>query len=151
MFRIAPQSGPKETGGKIKIIGGGLTSTSQLYTKIGNYKLEPIHREKVAQQLWSLDEYLNSQLMTHQDLRTFKAVQHKLEEKQKVQSLMIRTVGAPEPSETHGGPVFMSVGQVLQLDTVEDAAEEEANAVVQPSEESTTETITEAEAQTSTV
>lgn len=42
MFRIVPQSGPKETGGKIKIIGGGLTSSSQLYTKIGNYKLEPI-------------------------------------------------------------------------------------------------------------
>ena len=81
----------------------------------------------------------------------FKAVQHKLEEKQKVQSLMIRTVGAPTPSETHGGPVFMSVGSVLQLDTVQDAAEEEANAVVQPSEESITETITEAEAQTSTV
>lgn len=48
LYRIAPQSGPKETGGKIKIIGGGLTSTSQLYTKIGNYKLEPIHREKVV-------------------------------------------------------------------------------------------------------
>ena len=60
LFRIAPQSGPKETGGKIKIIGGGLTSTSQLYTKIGNYKLEPIHREKVTQQIWSLDEYLES-------------------------------------------------------------------------------------------
>ena len=44
IFRIAPQSGPKETGGKIKIIGGGLTSTSQLYTKIGNYKLEPVDR-----------------------------------------------------------------------------------------------------------
>ena len=28
LFRIAPQSGPKETGGKIKIIGGGLKSTS---------------------------------------------------------------------------------------------------------------------------
>ena len=36
--------------------------------------------------VWSLDEYLDSQLMTRQDLRQFKAVQHKLEEKQKVQS-----------------------------------------------------------------
>lgn len=26
LFRIAPQSGPKETGGKIKIVGGGLRS-----------------------------------------------------------------------------------------------------------------------------
>ena len=98
LFRIAPQSGPKETGGKIKIVGGGLTSTSQLYTKIGNYKLEPINREKVSQMVWSLDEYLDSQLMTRQDLRQFKAVQHKLEEKQKVQSQLIRTVGAPAPS-----------------------------------------------------
>lgn len=40
----------------------------------------------------------------------FKAVQHHLEEKEKVNSLRIRTVGAPAPSETHGGPVFMSIG-----------------------------------------
>jgi hypothetical protein len=81
VYRIAPQSGPKETGGKIKVIGGGLKSSAQLYTKIGNFKLESIQREKVDASLWSLDEYLNSQYMTHQDLRTFKAVQHKLEDK----------------------------------------------------------------------
>ena len=60
--------------------------------------------------------------MTHQDLRQFKAVQHKLDDHQPVQSLKIRTVGAPAPSETHGGPVFMSVGQVIQLDTVAETA-----------------------------
>jgi len=81
IFRISPQSGPKETGGKIKIIGGGLKSTTQLYTKIGNFKLEPIQREQVNTATWNLDEHLETMLMNRSDLRTFKAVQTKLEDK----------------------------------------------------------------------
>ena len=42
LYRIAPQSGPKESGGRIKLVGGGLKSNSQLYAKIGNFKLEPV-------------------------------------------------------------------------------------------------------------
>ena len=56
-------------------------------------------------------------------MRQFKAVLHKLEEKQQVQSLRIKTVGAPAPAETHGGPVFMSIGQDIELDTVEETSE----------------------------
>lgn len=59
VYRIAPQSGPKETGGKIKLVGGGLRSNSQLYAKIGNFKLEPIHKEQVLNAVWNLDEHLS--------------------------------------------------------------------------------------------
>ena len=45
VYRIAPQSGPKDSASKIKFIGGGLKSNSQLYAKLGNYKLESITRE----------------------------------------------------------------------------------------------------------
>ena len=60
--------------------------------------------------------------MTRTDLRQFKAVQHHLDDKQKIQTMRIKTVGAPDPSETHGGPVFMSIGQVIQLDIVSEKA-----------------------------
>lgn len=62
--------------------------------------------------------------MTKQDLRQFKAVQRHLDDKDKVNSLRIKTVGAPTPSETHGGPVFMSIGQVIQLDTVAESSDD---------------------------
>ena len=118
LFRIAPQSGPKETGGKIKVIGGGLKTTSQTYAKVGNFQLQTIVREQVQQSLWNTDDYLGSMLMNQSDLRQFKAVQHKLEEKQSVNYQYIKTSGCPAAAETHGGPVFMSVGQVLKLDVL---------------------------------
>ena len=57
-------------------------------------------------------------MMTKQDLRQFKAIQRHLEEKQTVHSLHIRASAYERPELTHGGPVFMSVGQVIQLDVV---------------------------------
>lgn len=57
-------------------------------------------------------------MMNQQDLRQFKAIQTHLEEKQSVQTLQIRASECPAPETTHGGPVFMSVGQVIQLDIV---------------------------------
>lgn len=59
-------------------------------------------------------------LMTHNDLRMFKAVQRHLDDKQAVQQLHIRTVETVDAAHTHGGPVFMSVGQVIQLDVVDE-------------------------------
>ena len=57
-------------------------------------------------------------MMTKADLRQFKAIQRHLDEKQAVQSLHIRAAEYHSPALTHGGPVFMSVGQVIQLDVV---------------------------------
>lgn len=90
IYRIAPQSGPKDAASRVKLIGGGLKSNAQLYAKLGNYHLETIHREQVQQSLWSLDQYLNSMLMTQTDLTQFSAVVYPLEDKDQVQTLMIR-------------------------------------------------------------
>ena len=84
IYRIAPQSGPKDQASNVKIIGGGLKSNSKLYAKLGNYHLEPIEKEQVQLASWNLDQYLDSMLMTQTDLTTFKAVQHTLVEKEPV-------------------------------------------------------------------
>lgn len=52
-------------------------------------------------------------LMTNADLNTFKQVQHKLNKDEDVQYLTIRTQAAPSADLIHGGPVFISVGQVI--------------------------------------
>jgi hypothetical protein len=57
-------------------------------------------------------------MMTKTDLRQFKAIQRHLDEKATVHSLHIRASAYERPEKTHGGPVFMSVGQVIQLDVV---------------------------------
>ena len=82
-------------------------------------------------------------------MRQFKAVQYHLEEKQSVQTLMIAASEAPTPDLTHGGPVFMSVGQVVELEVVgekssrrledEAAAEGQSASAEQPAEASASE------------
>ena len=47
VYRISPQSGPKDASTHIKFIGSGLRSTSPLYAKVGNFDLEPIERGHV--------------------------------------------------------------------------------------------------------
>ena len=84
IYRIAPQSGPKDTSCQVKMIGGGLRSNSQLYVKLGNYHLDPIHKDQVQQAVWSQDSYLSSMLMNRQDTMQFKAVWHKLYDQQNV-------------------------------------------------------------------
>jgi hypothetical protein len=75
IYRIAPQSGPKQTESRVKLIGGGFKqATDVVYAKIGTFDLEPIAKEQIINKLWSQEEYLSSMLMTNDDLRTFRAV-----------------------------------------------------------------------------
>ena len=74
IYRIAPQSGPKDSASHVKVIGGGLKANCQLYVKQGNFVLEPIFREQVQQAIWNQKEYLDSMLMNATDLTKFKAV-----------------------------------------------------------------------------
>ena len=70
--------------------------------------------------------------MNKQDLRQFKAVQHKLTDKESVETLYIRASECPTPSLTHGGPVFMAVGQVIELDVVGEGSKRRLDTVDEP-------------------
>ena len=75
IYRIAPQSGPKENDSRVKLIGGGFKeSKDTVYAKIGNFELEPIAKDQIVMKLWSQEEYLSSMMMNKEDLRTFRAV-----------------------------------------------------------------------------
>ena len=46
IFRIAPQSGPKENESRVKLVGGGFKQSKEtVYAKIGNFDLEPIAKD----------------------------------------------------------------------------------------------------------
>jgi hypothetical protein len=121
IYRIAPQSGPKENESRVKLIGGGWKeSKDTVYAKIGNFDLQPINKDKVVNSLWSQEEYLGSMLMTKNDLRLFRMVQRKLEEGESVQTVWSTAPKAPHAKQTPGGPVFVTAGQVIQLDVVQD-------------------------------
>lgn len=80
-YRVAPQSGPKQTESKVKLIGGGFKqATDEVYAKFGTFDLEPIAKEQIINKLWSQEEYLSSMLMGKDDLRTFRLVQTRLEQ-----------------------------------------------------------------------
>lgn len=119
IYRIAPQSGPKESESRVKLIGGGFKeSKDNVYAKIGNFDLEPIAKDKVVQALWSQEDYLSSMLMTKTDLRLFRMVQRHLEQGESVQTVWSRTPQAPHSTTTPGGPVFVTAGMVVELDVV---------------------------------
>ena len=119
IFRIAPQSGPKEFESRVKLIGGGIKQSKEtVYAKIGNFDLEPIAKDQIIEKLWNQVDYLSSMLMKTDDLRMFRAVQTKLTEGQSVQTVWSRTPNAPNPTKTPGGPVFVTAGQVIKLDIV---------------------------------
>lgn len=85
-------------------------------------------KEQVTDALWNQTDYLGWMLMTQTDLRQFRAVVHHLEAKQHVHHTWINTVPTPKPDETHGGPVFISVGQVIELDVSRSASRRLSNA-----------------------
>ena len=46
IFRIAPQSGPKDLESRVKLVGGGFKQSKEtVYAKIGNFDLEPIAKD----------------------------------------------------------------------------------------------------------
>jgi hypothetical protein len=120
IYRIAPQSGPKESESRVKIIGSGFKeSKDTVYAKIGNFDLEPIAKEKVMSAVWSQEDYLSSMLMNKSDLRLFRVVQRHLENNEAVQTVWSRTPQAPHAQSTPGGPVFVTAGQVVELDVMD--------------------------------
>ena len=78
-------------------------------------------------------------LMTKADLYHFKSAQHHLNEKDAVQSIYVRASECPALDQPNGGPVFMSVGQVIQLDIV---GETHGRLLLDSADESSAEAVT---------
>ena len=78
VYRVTPQSGPKNGPGRVNLIGSGFMAKDPIFAKIGNFDLEPIFKEKVAPLFWSQESYLSTMQMTTTDLRSFKALNHAL-------------------------------------------------------------------------
>lgn len=47
VYRVTPQSGPKNGPSKVNLIGSGFLAKDPIFAKIGNFDLEPIYKEKV--------------------------------------------------------------------------------------------------------
>ena len=80
LFRVAPQSGPREGNTKVKMIGSGFTSSkSDVYSKFGTINTEKLNKQQAMTFAWSDSDYLNSLFMTTSDLDHFKAKNHALD------------------------------------------------------------------------
>ena len=80
LYRIQPQSGPREGNTRVKLIGNGFNSGNQdIYPKFGNIDALKIRKDQVMSFAWNEADYLNSLFMTTSDLDNFHAKNHKLE------------------------------------------------------------------------
>ena len=80
-----------------------------------------------------MTEYLNGMLMTPADLRQFRIVERTLHDGDTLDSLMITAQKAAinmleqnVNNATHGGPVFMGLGEGIDLDMLEVTPEQSA-------------------------
>jgi hypothetical protein len=58
--------------------------------------------------------------MTESDLVKFEHKDHKLTDKENLNTIVVQTPLAPVLKETQGGPVYVTVGQHVQFNSTED-------------------------------
>ena len=136
--RVVPLSGPKHVEHSVKIIGTGMKKSSDpLAIRTGNFGLEPVKKDQIVEYIWSQTEYLTSMLMTPADLRQFRVVERTLVDGQSLDSLWIKGPKAAinwleenVNNATHGGPVFMGIGEGIDIEMLETSPEEAAHLLV---------------------
>ena len=75
VVRVLPQCGPNDGTTKVKLEGSGFQQQKDaVFTKFGTLTVQEIEKSAVQSMAWNLQEWLEPQLMTEGDLRTF---QHK--------------------------------------------------------------------------
>ena len=136
--RVVPLSGPKHMKSSMKVIGTGMKQSGDpLAIRTGNYALEPVRKDQIVEYIWSQTEYLSSMLMTPADLRQFRIVERTLHDGDSLDALMVTAEKAAinmlemnVNNATHGGPVFMGLGEGIDLDMLEVTQEQAAQLLV---------------------
>ena len=111
----------------MKVIGTGMKQSGDpLAIRTGNFALEPVRKDQIVEYIWSQTEYLSSMLMTPADLRQFRIVERALHDGDSLDALMVTAQKAAinmlemnVNNATHGGPVFMGLGEGIDFDMLE--------------------------------
>ena len=117
LYRLVPQCGPKEGQTKVKLMGSGFISPNKddIFGKFGTIGVYKFEKDQILSEAWNQSEWLSQQLMTESDLLKFEHLDHKLLEKESLNTIFVQTPLAPVDSKTIGGPVYVSVGQHVQF------------------------------------
>lgn len=124
LYRIVPLSGPNEGNTRVKLYGSGYTSTKEdVHIKWGVLETEKLLKDQVTDYFWNENDFLARSMMEGSEILTaYKKEAYNVEKKDysltdgdKLKSYTGHAPKLPNWNATHGGPIYMSVGEHLNL------------------------------------
>ena len=124
LYRIAPMSGPNIGGTRVNMIGSGFSSAKdEVFFRWGVLETERTQKDQVLDYIWNEQNFLlNTMLPGSEVLLAFKKEtynfmikNHNTTEGQKLKTTTGHAPHLPNWNFTHGGPIYVAVGEHLQV------------------------------------
>lgn len=124
LYRIVPLAGPNEGKTRVKLYGSGLAATKDdVFVRWGVLDTEKILKEQVLDYIWNENDFITHAMVEGSEiLPAYKKEAFSIEKKDyelaEGDKLKTYVSHAPRPNNwnaTHGGPIYLSVGEHLVL------------------------------------
>lgn len=128
-YRTIPMCGPNDGANKVKILGSGFSSQlrNEVQFKWGVHETEVVHKEEVLEYAWNEDEWIHKSngwvaegsdaIMAYKnEAYNVEKFDFELHEGDSLKTYMAHAPKLNHSAETHGGPVYINVGETLKLE-----------------------------------
>ena len=124
MYRIVPLAGPNIGSTRVKLYGSGFTSTKEdVQVKWGVLETEKMQKDQVTDYLWNENDFtIHAMVEGSEILTAYKKEAYSIEKKDfilydgdKLKTYSAHAPKLPNWNATHGGPIYLSVGEHLVL------------------------------------
>jgi hypothetical protein len=132
LYRIVPMSGPNIGGTKVKLYGVGYTAAKDdVLVRFGVHAAPSMDKTLVTDYVYTETEFINSAMVSGSEiLRAYKSEAFSVEkrdteiaESTSLKAYPTKSPKLPNWNSTHGGPIYMSVGQAVLLNITNISAE----------------------------
>lgn len=128
VFRIAPLAGPNEGKTRVKIFGSGFktNSSDDVFVKWGIVETQKLLKEDVLDYIWDENDFISHTMVQGSDiLMAYKKesynsriVDAPIKDRTRLRTYVTQSPRLPNWSKTHGGPMYMSMGEHFQINKV---------------------------------
>lgn len=126
LYRIAPMAGPNEGHTRVKLLGSGFnspTSKEEVHVRWGIVQTEKLLKEQIMEYIWNENDFISNTMVPGSEvLMAYKKeaynvnkVDAALTDKQKLRTIVTKSPRLPNWTHTHGGPMYMGVGEHFQI------------------------------------
>jgi hypothetical protein len=130
-YRTIPMCGPVEGGNKVKILGTGFSSSmrNDIKFKWGVHDVEKVSKEEVLDYIWNEDDWIHKAngwvaegsdavVAYKNEAFNYEKVDYELKEGERLKTYLAHAPKLGHWTETHGGPVYVNVGETITFDMI---------------------------------